>query len=587
MNMRWQASFVSALALIVVAGAAFGDVVYLDATFDDKTVNAPIGTGGAAVGEPVWVSSYIDAIVRAAPFDSRCLEISDDSSISAGAARFEFLDGVEVTWATLTINVHLWFDGLEHYALYVREQGTSAESFATLKFLPSGQVEANDKDSYLGMIGTYTVGRPYTVSLAYDMTDGTYDIYLDGCLAVENETHGVVGRGIGRVAIGMGFDTDLDGRFYVDHVSVIQGVRPLGICPGTCILEAGFDDKVIDAPIGTGGPEEGEPVTVAPQIVATVRGAPFETPCLEIVDNSTSAAGTARFEFLGRREVTTRTITLNADLWFDVMDDYDVRVREQSSSAQSFVNVGFYQSGIIQVSDADSFLGTIGTYETDRVYPMSLVFDMDADTYDLYLDGCLIVQDEPHGVVGRGPGALLIGTGHDPDLAGRLFVDNISVCEGVQPVVDCCPADLDGSGDAGFSDILEIIGAWGPCGVPCPEDLNGNGSVDFADILAVIGAWGSCAEPGACCLDNLSCIVVTEAACDAQAGTFQGTGTTCGSIDCFAACVAGSGSCFASGPTPGCDDPYCCNLVCTLDPYCCDVMWDLTCVQEANSLCAP
>ncbi|MCP3905245.1 MAG: S8 family serine peptidase [Planctomycetes bacterium] len=55
-----------------------------------------------------------------------------------------------------------------------------------------------------------------------------------------------------------------------------------------------------------------------------------------------------------------------------------------------------------------------------------------------------------------------------------------------------CVADLDGSGDVGFGDILTIIGAWGPCGVPCPEDLSGNGQVDFADILEVIAAWGDC-----------------------------------------------------------------------------------------------
>jgi hypothetical protein len=60
------------------------------------------------------------------------------------------------------------------------------------------------------------------------------------------------------------------------------------------------------------------------------------------------------------------------------------------------------------------------------------------------------------------------------------------------PIVSACPEDLDGSGDVGFGDILQIIGAWGPCGVPCPEDLSGNGHVDFADILAVIAAWGPC-----------------------------------------------------------------------------------------------
>jgi hypothetical protein len=55
-----------------------------------------------------------------------------------------------------------------------------------------------------------------------------------------------------------------------------------------------------------------------------------------------------------------------------------------------------------------------------------------------------------------------------------------------------CTADVDGSGDVGFGDILRIIAAWGPCGAPCPEDLSANGVVDFADVLAVIAAWGAC-----------------------------------------------------------------------------------------------
>ncbi|MCP3902593.1 MAG: hypothetical protein GY715_03070 [Planctomycetes bacterium] len=56
-----------------------------------------------------------------------------------------------------------------------------------------------------------------------------------------------------------------------------------------------------------------------------------------------------------------------------------------------------------------------------------------------------------------------------------------------------CATDLDGSGDVGFGDILQIIGAWGPCppGV-CAADLNANGDVDFADIIIVIANWGPC-----------------------------------------------------------------------------------------------
>ena len=35
------------------------------------------------------------------------------------------------------------------------------------------------------------------------------------------------------------------------------------------------------------------------------------------------------------------------------------------------------------------------------------------------------------------------------------------VDEGCDPPT--CPADIDGSGDVGFGDILQIIGSWGVC----------------------------------------------------------------------------------------------------------------------------
>ncbi|MCP3904895.1 MAG: hypothetical protein GY715_14820 [Planctomycetes bacterium] len=74
--------------------------------------------------------------------------------------------------------------------------------------------------------------------------------------------------------------------------------------------------------------------------------------------------------------------------------------------------------------------------------------------------------------------------------------ESISVAVlGPEPcTVNCgpaCAADLDGSGDVGFGDVLEVIANWG-C-TTCPdEDISGNGTVDFADILAIIAAWGPC-----------------------------------------------------------------------------------------------
>jgi hypothetical protein len=55
------------------------------------------------------------------------------------------------------------------------------------------------------------------------------------------------------------------------------------------------------------------------------------------------------------------------------------------------------------------------------------------------------------------------------------------------------PGDLNGDGVVNVSDLLILLGAWGPCpsgGEPCPADLNGDGSVNVSDLLILLGNWG-------------------------------------------------------------------------------------------------
>lgn len=54
-----------------------------------------------------------------------------------------------------------------------------------------------------------------------------------------------------------------------------------------------------------------------------------------------------------------------------------------------------------------------------------------------------------------------------------------------------CAADLTGSGDIGFDDILAVLSAWGPC-PGCAEDLNGDDEIGFDDLLVVLSSWGPC-----------------------------------------------------------------------------------------------
>lgn len=54
------------------------------------------------------------------------------------------------------------------------------------------------------------------------------------------------------------------------------------------------------------------------------------------------------------------------------------------------------------------------------------------------------------------------------------------------------PGDLDADGLAGVSDLLVLLGAWGPCPAPptpCPIDLDGDGMVGVGDLLILLGNW--------------------------------------------------------------------------------------------------
>lgn len=56
---------------------------------------------------------------------------------------------------------------------------------------------------------------------------------------------------------------------------------------------------------------------------------------------------------------------------------------------------------------------------------------------------------------------------------------------------DPCPADVDGSGDVGVDDLLQVLGDWGLTGAS-PSDVNGDLVVNVDDLLMVISAWGPC-----------------------------------------------------------------------------------------------
>ncbi len=77
-----------------------------------------------------------------------------------------------------------------------------------------------------------------------------------------------------------------------------------------------------------------------------------------------------------------------------------------------------------------------------------------------------------------------------------------------------------------------------------------------------------------CSIDDFCCSVTWDSICADEASTL-----------CIGCGQPGSGSCFESDGTPGCDDAACCNAVCAIDGFCCSTSWDSLCVGEAEDLC--
>ncbi len=77
----------------------------------------------------------------------------------------------------------------------------------------------------------------------------------------------------------------------------------------------------------------------------------------------------------------------------------------------------------------------------------------------------------------------------EPDPEFRRGYGVIDVFAAAQ--VSFCTADLDGDGSVGITDLLQLLGAWGPC-PGCASDVDGDGSVGITDFLELLAQWGPC-----------------------------------------------------------------------------------------------
>lgn len=226
-TLRFTVGPILALMLLVVGVPLAGATVVLDVDFDSQPLDQIIGTGGASAGQPVSTGG-VNAYVRSGPSGSPVMEITDHLDYGARTVHFAFLGDAEYSTGVLFISATLHFVEFEDYVLYVRESGSTAESFLNLRFDSSGQIYHGDKDDAgMSLVGSYVTGLDQTLQMRFDLDAGTCEVEFAGAEIVAPETHGVTGSGIGSLHIGFDHDPDLDGLYYVDDILAELDATPV------------------------------------------------------------------------------------------------------------------------------------------------------------------------------------------------------------------------------------------------------------------------------------------------------------------------------------------------------------------------
>ena len=150
-------------------------------------------------------------------------------------------------------------------------------------------------------------------------------------------------------------------------------------------------------------------------------------------------------------------------------------------------------------------------------------------------------------------------TNYDEDLHGGEEWYDVLPETYAEPIEDCV-ADLDGNGAVNTSDLLALLGAWGPCPPDefCHADFDYNSEVNTSDLLTLLGAWGPCEPIGACCLWDGSCVNMTANDCLLQGDSIWFEGEDCDTFQCPA---WPTGACCVDGECVETNTEYECSLL--------------------------
>jgi hypothetical protein len=451
--MNHRPIFVLLAALLAAAtlwpDAAHARFIMADAHFDNRTAGASLPRGGALQGEPVtgpYDREREEIVVQGA--GDLGVYLGDTQIIGPSEMYWAMRDGLTTGGGLLTARVEISELELGDYTIALRTSDQLTD-VAALDIIENGTFNEfywRDADDPTGDWSGFAVpGLVYEVRFEVDLNAGTYSIFLNDDDIVVDEPHGLAGAEIAQLVIGHLDDGNATGSFEFDLISLDwrgDDTTPL-------LLDATFADKPVGEDIQLRGAFYGEPVSFSGQQLPYVEvGMPLGNKALVIEDDVAGATNSARFEFYNGAEPASQPVSISFAASFDVVDGYNVYVREQGSSAKRFCDMQFTSSGGIQFKDEASstaVFATAGPYAADELVVVEMAFESGLNVYSIWVDGKRVVHRRAHGITDRDVGRVIFGNRNDADLDGVFRVDRIRCRTLGQPVAAPELAAVDGA----------------------------------------------------------------------------------------------------------------------------------------------
>ena len=144
--------------------------------------------------------------------------------------------------------------------------------------------------------------------------------------------------------------------------------------------------------------------------------------------------------------------------------------------------------------------------------------------------------------------------------------DNVNCCEEICRSFDpfCCEVNWDA---VCVTTALALD--------ECQPTINPSGRGDCLEASTFPGCGITSCMASVCDVDPFCCSTSWNSIC-----------VDIAEVLCFDLVICPSeGSCEITHPDPGCENPWCCNVVCQQDPHCCEVSWDNDCAIWAINNC--